>query len=94
MITTKTTDPVNTIYEQDLEHIFYSFCTYVTQVHNQKINMAKIFIHVLEDDNLREIFKELGDHSTKYDTIRTFLTLEPSLQKSKYIKRYINQKNS
>ena len=59
---------------------------------NKKMNIASIFISLLDDETLQEIFMVLCDHQTKNDAVRSFLTIEPALQKSKYIKRYINKK--
>jgi len=89
----KSTDPVRSLYQQDLEHAFYSYCSLVTMLKNKKMNIAAIFIETLNDDELLDIFSNLCDHRTKYDAVRSFFTIEPALQKSKYIKRYIN-KNS
>jgi hypothetical protein len=58
------------------------------------MNIASIFIELIQDENLLDIFMNLCDHNTKYEAVRTFLTLEPSLQKSKYIKRFINKQNN
>ena len=85
-------DPIGTLYHEDLEHGFYSFCSYVAMCNNKKMNIASIFIEVIQNENLLDIYMRLCDHSTKYEAVRSFLTLEPSLQKSKYIKRYINKK--
>jgi len=84
-------DPVRSLYQQDLEHAFYSYCSYVILLKNKKMNIAAIFIETLNNEKLLDIFMKLCDHNTKYDAVRSFLTLEPSLQKSKYIKRYINK---
>jgi hypothetical protein len=89
----KSTDPVRSLYQQDLEHAFYSYCSLVTMLKNKKMNIAAIFIETINDDELLDIFSNLCDHRNKYDAVRSFFTIEPSLQKSKYIKRYIN-KNS
>jgi len=84
-------DPVRSLYQQDLEHAFYSYCSYVILLKNKKMNIAAIFIETLNNEKLLDIFMKICDHRTKYDAVRSFLTIEPSLQKSKYIKRYINQ---
>lgn len=83
-------DPVSSLYEKDIEHMFYCFCSFVCLIRNKKMNIANIFLEFLECDTLQETFIELCDHKTKYEAVRHFLTQEPSLQKSKYIKRYIN----
>ena len=85
------TDPIGYLYQQDLEHAFYSFCSLVSMMNNKKMNIASIFIEVLTKKNLLDIYMKLCDHKTKYDAVRSFLTIEPTLQKSKYIKRYINK---
>lgn len=86
-----TSNPVDSLYQQDLHHKFYSFCSLVCLYSNKKQNIANIFINLLTDDALQNIFMNLCDHQTKYDAVRSFLTIEPSLQKSKYLKRYINK---
>lgn len=84
-------DPVQNLYDKDLEHTFYSFCSYICMYTNRKQNIANIFLHVLDNEEIKKLYISLGDHKTKYEAIRSFLTIEPSLQKSKYIKRYINK---
>ena len=87
----KSSDPIYSLYRQDLEHAFYSFCSYICIIRNKKMNVASIFIETLQDEYVQEIFMKLCDHKNKYEAVRSFLTIEPSLQKSKYIKRYINK---
>lgn len=84
-------DPIGSLYREDLEHTFYSFCSYVAMSNNKKMNIASIFIEVLKNDFLLDFYIKLCDYDNKYDAVRSFLTIEPSLQKSKYIKRYINK---
>jgi hypothetical protein len=85
------TDPIGNLYRQDLEHALYSFCSLVSLINNKKMNIASVFIEILDKKHLLDIYMDLCDHKTKYDAVRSFLTIEPSLQKSKYIKRYINK---
>lgn len=85
-------DPARNMQQHDSEHAFYSFCTFICLSNNKKMNIANIFIFLLENEEYREFYCKLGDHENKYDAVRSFLTIEPSLQKSKYIKRYINKK--
>jgi hypothetical protein len=84
-------NPVGSLYQQDLQVKFYSFCSYVCLYKNRKLNIANIFLMLLEEEKLQDLFMNICDHSTKYDAVRSFLTIEPSLQKSKYLKRYINK---
>ena len=88
----KETDPGRKQYNEELEHVFYSFCSFVCILNNKKLNIANIFIKTLEEPELFELFMNIGDHRTKYDLARSFFTIEPALQKSKYIKRYISKR--
>lgn len=83
-------DPGKSLYNAELEITFYSFCSFVCMLKNKKMNIANIFITVLSDQELLDLFIHLCDHTSKYDAARTFFSIEPSLQTSKYIKRYIN----
>ena len=67
---------VRSLYQQDLEHAFYSYCSLVTMLKNKKMNIAAIFIETLNDDELLDIFSNLCDHRTKYDAVRSFFTIE------------------
>ena len=84
-------DPARHMNLEDAEHAFYSFCSFVCLVNNKKMNIANIFIFILENKEYRDLYMRLSDSATKYDAVRSFLIIEPSLQKSKYIKRYINK---
>lgn len=62
----------------------------VCQLNNKKLNLAKIFITLLQDSTLRGIFMELTSIETEFDLLKKFLEYDQTLHKSKYIKSYIS----
>jgi len=83
-------DPTYQAYKKEYDHLFLSFCTLVCQIHNKKMNLPNIFIVLLKDRVLRDVFKQLISIDNNYDLFKKFLKYDPSLYKSKYIKNFIN----
>lgn len=85
----KTADPTFRVTNEEFNHSFLSICTLICQINDKKLNLAKIFITLLKDKNLREIFKKMTSIETEFDLLKKFLEYDPTLHKSKYIKNYI-----
>ena len=75
-------------YEQ--EHLFLAFCSFVTLIHAKKLNLANVFLLVLQNKKLRDLFKIYCDASSDYAVVQAFLSFDPSLHKSKYVMKYLN----
>ena len=75
-------------YEQ--EHLFLAFCSFVTLIHAKKLNLANVFLLVLQNKSLRDLFKVYCDANSDYAVVQAFLTFDPSLHKSKYVMKYLN----
>lgn len=87
--TLSNTDPVEVAYENEYMHIFLSFCSYVCIIKNKKLNLPNIFLCMLKEPQLREMFKMLCDVETDYDVLKCFLDHDPTLHRSKYIRNYL-----
>mgnify|MGYP000859370928 FL=1 len=85
------TNPVDVAYEHEYTHLFLSFCSYVCVIKNKKLNLPNIFLFLLKEPPLREIFKMLCDVETDYDVLKCFLEFDPTLHRSKYIRNYLQQ---
>ena len=85
----KASDPTFRVTNEEFNHSFFSICTLICQINNKKLNLAKIFITLLQDKNLREVFKSMTSIDTEFDLLKKFLEYDPTLHKSKYIKNYI-----
>ena len=83
-------NPLENTYVKETTHTFMGFCSFISILHNKKINLPNIFIMLLKDRKLRTFFKELLDIDTDYEFVQMFLFFDPSLHKSKYIMKYVN----
>jgi hypothetical protein len=71
-------------------HLFKTFCSFLCIIKSKKFNTANILLFYLQDKKVRALFKELLSVYTDYDAIKLFLDFDPSLYKSKYIMKYLN----
>jgi hypothetical protein len=85
-------NPIENTHLKEITHSFMGFCSFVSILHNKKINLPNIFILCLKDKKLRSFFKELLDLESDYEYVQMFLFFDPSLYKSKYIMKYVNSK--
>lgn len=91
-VTTHIVSPSQNIIDCESEHILLSFCTTTTLLCGKKLSLQNVFILILENKDLRDILKNLLGVDTTYDIVRTFLNFDPTITKSKYITKYINNK--
>jgi hypothetical protein len=78
------------LLEYELNHLFLSFCTFITLTHTKKLNLANIFLLLLQDKDLRSFFKAYCDIPSDFAVVQAFLKFDPSLHKSKYIMKFLN----
>ncbi len=86
------TNPVDNTHAKEVANTFASFCSFISILNNKKINLPNIFIMMLQNNKLRTIFKDLLDVTTDFELVELFLFFDPSLYKSKYVMKYINNK--
>lgn len=87
--TIKSNDPVERTYHDEYRHQFLSFCTLCCMLKNKKLNLANIFLLLLQEPEMRSIFKEMCEIESDYTALKKFLEYDISLHKSKYIKNYL-----
>ena len=87
--TIKDSDPLEQAYNNEFEHIFLSFCSYICIIHNKKMNLANIFILLMKEPEFLESYMTLTEIDTKYEALYSFLHYDTSLHKSKYIKNFL-----
>lgn len=83
------TNPADQAYEKEYSDMFLRFCSYVCIVKNKKMNLPNIFLWMLKDEQLREVFKNLCDVETDYDVLNCFLKYDSNLYRSKYIRNFL-----
>ena len=90
MLSVKGYDPLEHLTEYEQTHLFLSFCSFVTLINTKKLNLANVFIQLLKNNNLRDLFKEYCDLKNDFSAIKFFLQFDSSLYKSKYIMKFLN----
>ena len=83
--------PYNSIETEEFLHSFYSFCTFVAIVNGKKLNYATVFLKLLENESLLNLFKLYINEETNYGALKKFIQTEPSVTKSKYITKFLNK---
>lgn len=80
------------IYREEVDHLFRCFCSYVCICYNKKYNLANILLLYLQNVSVKNLFKCMMDVDDDVAAVRIFLEFDPSLCKSKYIMKYLNNR--
>lgn len=83
-------DPRANIINVERRNNFLKFCSLMCILHNKKLNLANIFLLVLQERKIRKLYMQLCDHYTEFEALRSFFEFDSTLHKSKYIKKYLN----
>lgn len=86
----KNSDPLSVMYNGEFEHIFLSFCSFICIINNKKMNLANIFILLMSDESVRNLYKTITEIDNDYEALKSFLQYDQTLYKSKYIKNFLN----
>jgi len=86
-------NPSQSIIDRESEHILLSFCSFCTLLKGKKLSFQNVFILALQDEKLRVILKDLLGVDSNYEIVKLFLEYDPTITKSKYITKYLNNKN-
>lgn len=89
-IKTSTINPSQDIIDRESEHILLCFCSLCTLLKGKKLSFQNVFILVLQDEKLRDILRGLLGVDSNYEIVKIFLEYDPTITKSKYITKYIN----
>jgi hypothetical protein len=59
----------------------------------KKLSIQNVFIQVLQNEKLKTILKEILNLDTDYELVKVFLEFDPTIAKSKYVTRFLNEQN-
>lgn len=88
---TEYNDPVHQIKNKEFNLALIKFGSFVSIIQNKRLSQTFILLQILENEQLRNIFKELCEIDEFQILLLNFLTCYPSLSKSKIIKSKVNQ---
>ncbi len=86
-------DPSSEIIEEETNHLFLCFCTFVNTLKGKKLSVQNVFVETLKDEKLKNIFKMILSLETDKEVVGEFLNFDPSIAKSKFVTKYINSTN-
>lgn len=92
MHVTTIANPSQSIIDRETEHMLLSYCSYCTLLKGKKLSFQNVFVLTLQDEQLRNVFKELIGVDSNIEVFKIFLEYDPTITKSKYITRYLNSK--
>lgn len=84
------TDPSSDIEYREHKNNFLKFCTLLCIIHNKKLNLASIFLLILQEKPIKELYMSMCDFDSEMEALKSFFEYDSTLHKSKYIKKYLN----
>jgi len=81
------------LYELELNEyneLVIKFCVLVCIIKNKKMNYPSIFVTIIGDDDLMELYLEFCGFSCEREGVLQFLKFDESIIKSKFLKKIIN----
>ena len=85
-------DPSANLMEDETDHLFLCYCSFVNNLKGKKLSIQNVFIHTLEEEKLKNILKMVLTLDTDQEIVRIFLDFDPLIAKSKYVTKYLNTK--
>jgi len=78
------------IEDIETKKLIITFCTWLSLLYGRKFNFAQVFLLLLKNKEYRETLKAAINTDSDQELFRTYLEIDPTLFKSKYIQKYIN----
>ena len=85
-------DPSTEIIEEETNHLFMCYCSFVNNIKGKKLSVQNVFITTLQEEKFRNIFKEILSLDSDQEVVKVFLDFDPLIAKSKYVTKFVNQR--
>jgi len=80
-------DPLRQICTKEYILGVFKFCSFLSILHNKRLNPSAIFVLILENKEIRELFVEVTHSENVKESLLGLLQLYPPLLNSKNTKR-------
>ena len=80
-------DPLKQICTKDYIHGVYKFGSFLSIIHNKRLNPSAVFVLILENKEIRDLFVDVTHSDNAKEALLGLLQLYPPLLKSKNTKR-------
>jgi hypothetical protein len=83
------TDPSNSLIEEEQNHLFLCYCTFVNNIKGKKLSIQNVFVTTLQEEKLKNIFKMILSLDSDQELVKVFLDFDAGIAKSKYVTGYV-----
>lgn len=83
-------DPSSEIVEEETNHLFLCYCSFVNHLKGKKLSIQNVFVTTLQEERLKTILKTILSLDTDQELVKVFLDYDPTISRSKFITKYIN----
>lgn len=80
-------DPLKQVCTKEYILGVFRFGSFLSIIHNKRLNPAAIFVTILENKEIRDLFIEVTNSENEHEALLGLLQLYPPLLKSKNTKR-------
>lgn len=85
----KAYNPYNMIEESELDEVIANFITLVWIVKDKKLTKTTFFAEMVENESIRNIFKQLCGFDSDMELYRELIIRYPSVSESKFIRNSV-----
>ena len=85
------TDPSSSLQEEETNHLFLCYCTFVNNIKGKKLSIQNVFVATLQEEKLKNILKMVLSLDSDQELVKVFLDFDPTIAKSKYVTGYTNK---
>lgn len=82
--------PYTSLIENEQTHLFMCYCTFIMNINGKKMSVQNVFVYTLQHEKMKSLLKDILSIDTDYEVVKIFLEFDPSLVKSKYVTKYLN----
>lgn len=86
-----TFDPSSAIIEDEQNHLFLCYCSFVNHLKGKKLSIQNVFVTTLQEEKLKTILKTILSLDSDQELVKVFLDADSTLCKSKFVTRYIRE---
>lgn len=87
-----TFDPSSEIVEEEINHLFLCYCSFVNHLKGKKLSIQNVFVTTLQEEKLKTILKTILSLDSDQELVKVFLEYDPSIAKSKYVTKFLNNR--
>jgi hypothetical protein len=83
-------DPSKNIIENESDHLFICYCTFVNNIKGKKLSIQNVFVTTLQEEKLKTILKTILSLDSDQELVKIFLEYDPTISRSKFVTKWVN----